>query len=71
MVGGRGTIVGPFIGAFIAKVLPELLRFTNDYYLIVFAMFVMVVILFFPTGIAGVGSYLNERFLSRRKKESG
>jgi branched-chain amino acid transport system permease protein len=71
MVGGRGTMAGPFIGGFFAKVLPELLRFANEYYLIVFAMFVMVVILFFPTGIAGIGSYLKDRFFSGKKKESG
>src|SRR6266508_2912179 len=71
MVGGRGTMAGPFIGAFFAKVLPELLRFANEYYLIVFAVFVMVVILFFPTGIVGIGSYLKDRFFSGKEKESG
>lgn len=71
MVGGRGILAGPFIGAFFAKVLPELLRFANEYYLIVFAVFVMVIILFFPTGIAGMGSYLKDRFFSGKKKDSG
>jgi branched-chain amino acid transport system permease protein len=70
MVGGRGTLGGPFIGAFIAKVLPELLRFANEYYLIVFAVFVIVVILFFPTGITGIGSYLKDRLFSGKKTVS-
>lgn len=62
MVGGRGTLVGPFIGAFFAKVLPEWLRFANDYYLIFFSIVVMVFIVFFPNGIAGFGTALRRRF---------
>jgi branched-chain amino acid transport system permease protein len=72
MVGGRGTLVGPFIGAFFAKVLPEWLRFADEYYLIFFSIFVMVLIIFFPNGIAGFGTYLRKRFFSssQTKKEA-
>ncbi|MEM7537708.1 MAG: branched-chain amino acid ABC transporter permease [Chloroflexota bacterium] len=65
MVGGRGTLAGPFIGAFFAKVLPEWLRFANDYYLIFFSIVVMVFIIFFPNGIAGFGPTLRKRFFER------
>lgn len=71
MVGGRGTLVGPFIGAFFAKVLPEWLRFANDYYLIFFAIVVMVFIVFFPNGIAGFGAALRERFLRKQSRGDG
>jgi branched-chain amino acid transport system permease protein len=67
MVGGRGTLTGPFIGAFIVIVLPEWLRFTQDYYLIVFSIFVMILIIFFPQGIAGLGPVLR-RLLSGQNK---
>jgi branched-chain amino acid transport system permease protein len=69
MVGGRGTLVGPFIGAFLAKVLPEWLRFADEYYLIFFSIFVMVLIIFFPNGIAGFGTYLRKRFFSSQTKK--
>lgn len=69
MVGGRGTLVGPFIGAFFAKVLPEWLRFANDYYLIFFSIVVMVFIVFFPNGIAGFGAKLRRRFIGTGHKE--
>jgi branched-chain amino acid transport system permease protein len=70
MVGGRGTLVGPFIGAFFAILLPEWLRFTEDYYLIIFSIFVMLLIIFFPQGVAGIGLYLQKRFLSGRRQEA-
>lgn len=65
MVGGRGTLLGPFIGAFVAKVLPEWLRFANEYYLIFFSIAVIFFIIFFPNGIAGFGPTLRKRFFSR------
>ncbi|MGB0387316.1 MAG: branched-chain amino acid ABC transporter permease [Ardenticatenaceae bacterium] len=69
MVGGRGTLAGPFIGAFFAEVLPEWLRFAQDYYLIFFGILVMLIIVFFPQGIAGFGTYIRKRFFSEQSKE--
>jgi branched-chain amino acid transport system permease protein len=69
MVGGRGTLAGPFIGAFFVTLLPEWLRATEEYYLMVFAVFVMVLIIFFPRGVAGIGPYLQKRFSSSQVKE--
>ena len=70
MVGGRGTLAGPFIGAFFSEVLPEWLRFAEDYYLIIFAIVVMLLIIFFPKGIAGFGEYVRKRFFSNVPKET-
>ncbi len=69
MVGGRGTLAGPIIGAFISEVLPEWLRFTRDYYLIIFSIFVMILIVFFPKGIAGFGEYVRKRFFNNLPKK--
>lgn len=71
MVGGRGTLVGPFIGAFFAKVLPEWLRFADDYYLIFFSIVVMVFIVFFPNGIAGFGTAMRRRFFDGKQRNHG
>jgi branched-chain amino acid transport system permease protein len=70
MVGGRGTLAGPFIGVFFAILLPEWLRFTEDYYLIIFSIFVILLIIFFPQGVAGIGPNLQKRFSSNQQKEA-
>jgi branched-chain amino acid transport system permease protein len=69
MVGGRGTLIGPLIGAFLAEVLPEWLRFADDYYLIFFSIVVMALIVFFPKGIAGIGPVIRKRFFDPQQKE--
>lgn len=68
MVGGRGTLAGPFIGAFFVILVPEWLRFTEDFYLMIFAIFVMLLIIYFPQGVAGIGPYLQKRFSNAPKK---
>jgi branched-chain amino acid transport system permease protein len=70
MVGGRGTLAGPFIGVFLAILLPEWLRFAEDYYLIIFSILVILLIIFFPQGVAGIGPYLQKRFSSNQPKEA-
>lgn len=70
MVGGRGTLAGPFIGAFFVILLPEWLRFTEDYYLIIFSIFVILLIIYFPQGVAGIGPYLQKRFVGNQQKEA-
>lgn len=54
IVGGSGYFFGPFIGALIAVLLPEWLRITQGYYLIVYATTVMVMMVFCPQGLFGV-----------------
>ena len=38
VIGGAGSFVGPFIGAGVAVLLPEWLRFAESYYLIIYAV---------------------------------
>ena len=54
VIGGAGSFVGPFIGAGVAVLLPEWLRFAESYYLIIYAVLVMVMMAFCPTGIVGL-----------------
>ena len=67
MVGGRGFLAGPLIGAFFAEVLPEWLRFADEYYLIFFAIFVMLSIRFFPEGVAGFGKQIRRAFFRQSR----
>jgi branched-chain amino acid transport system permease protein len=54
VIGGAGSFIGPFIGAAIAVLLPEWLRFAEGYYLIIYAVLVMIMMAFCPTGIVGL-----------------
>lgn len=67
VVGGVGSFVGPFIGAGIAVLLPEWLRFAEAQYLLIYAGLVMVMMAFCPTGIVG----LCERLFLRRRPPAG
>jgi branched-chain amino acid transport system permease protein len=62
IVGGAGFFFGPFLGAMIAVLLPEWLRFTQGYYLMLYAIAVIILLIYSPTGILGIlDRYLTER----------
>ncbi len=54
IVGGSGYFFGPFVGALVAVLLPEWMRITQGYYLIIYAALVMVMMAFCPSGILGL-----------------
>lgn len=54
VIGGAGSFIGPFIGAAIAVLLPEWLRFTQGYYLLIYAVLVMLMMAFCPGGLVGL-----------------
>jgi branched-chain amino acid transport system permease protein len=64
VIGGAGSFVGPFIGAGVAVLLPEWLRFAEGYYLIIYAVLVMIMMAFCPSGIVG----LVERLTAARRR---
>jgi len=52
MVGGRGTLLGPFLGALLFAVLPELFRTAGTIRMVFFASFLLATIVYMPEGIA-------------------
>jgi branched-chain amino acid transport system permease protein len=54
IVGGAGRFFGPFVGAAVSVLLPEWLRFSEGLYLILYAMFVMLLLAFCPAGLLGL-----------------
>ena len=54
IVGGSGYFFGPFLGALIAVLLPEWLRVVDAYYLILYALLVMGLLVYSPTGLIGI-----------------
>jgi branched-chain amino acid transport system permease protein len=65
IVGGAGFFFGPPLGAMIAVLLPEWLRFTEGYYLMLYAVAVMLLLIWSPTGILGI---LDRHLAARRTK---
>jgi branched-chain amino acid transport system permease protein len=58
VVGGPGYFFGPFLGAMVAVLLPEWLRFTEGYYLMGYALLVVILMVFSPSGLLGLADRL-------------
>ena len=58
IVGGAGYFLGPFLGAAVSVLLPEWLRFTEGLYLILYALFVMILVAVCPSGLIGLAERL-------------
>jgi branched-chain amino acid transport system permease protein len=59
VIGGAGSVAGAITGAAVFTVLPEALRVFVDYRMIVFGTLLVIVIIYFPNGIAGtIGGWL-------------
>ena len=58
IVGGAGRFYGPFLGAAVSVLLPEWLRFSEGLYLILYAIFVMLLLAFCPAGLLGLAERL-------------
>ncbi len=67
IVGGSGFFFGPFLGAMIAVLLPEWLRFTQGYYLMLYALAVILLLIWSPTGILGI---LDRNLADRRARRA-
>lgn len=65
IVGGAGYFLGPFVGAAVDLLLPEWLRVTQGYYLLVYATLVMLLMMFFPKGIVGIVERIREHYRAK------
>ena len=68
VIGGLGTMLGPFIGVSFITVLTDRLRFTGDYYRVWFGLFVLVMMLVAPKGVAGSFNQLRSWLGARRRQ---
>jgi len=68
IVGGSGYFFGPFVGALIAVLLPEWLRITQGYYLLLYAAAIMVLMAFCPSGVLGLVERARIALVGRRKE---
>lgn len=51
--GGLGSLPGSIIGALMLSLLPELLRFMNDYRQIIYGLILVITVIFRPSGLMG------------------
>ena len=58
VMGGLGRFEGPFIGAVLVTVLPERLRASEGLYLIIYALAVILMMLFMPKGLVGLWDWM-------------
>jgi branched-chain amino acid transport system permease protein len=61
VMGGLGRFEGPFIGAILVTVLPEVLRASEGLYLVFYAAAVILMMLFMPKGLVGVWDWITRR----------
>lgn len=66
VIGGLGRFEGPFIGALVVVVLPEVLRASEGLYLIIFAISIIVMMLFMPKGLIGLWDLFLARVVAPR-----
>ncbi|MBD3763864.1 MAG: branched-chain amino acid ABC transporter permease [Rhodobacterales bacterium] len=75
VVGGSGFFFGPMLGAAVVILLPEVLRFTEGYYLIIYATLVILLMVYSPGGLIGAGHKIRDRLMprteARRDMEKG
>lgn len=61
MLGGVATLAGPIVGAFAIPILLEYLQFLQDYQMILFGVLLIVVIIYFPSGLMGLYGKIRDR----------
>lgn len=70
IVGGAGYFLGPFLGAAVSVLLPEALRFSEGLYLILYAVFVMVLMAFCPSGLLGLAERFRKPAAAARRPDA-
>ena len=53
IIGGQGTLIGPFVGASIATILAEVFRFASQYRMVIYAVLIIVMMWWRPQGLVG------------------
>lgn len=66
MIGGLGSFEGSLLGAAVVTMVPELLRFMQDYYWLVFSVITLIFAIFLPNGLVSV--FKKSDFWMRREQ---
>ncbi len=66
VMGGLGRFEGPFLGAVVVTLLPELLRASEGFYLIIFSLAVILMMLFMPKGLVEIWDWMVRKLTAQR-----
>lgn len=62
VIGGIGTTGGPVLGAFVLTFLPEMLRVSKAYYMLIYGFGLAALIIFLPMGLMGLVGPITRRW---------
>lgn len=65
LVGGMGSLSGPLVGALLVSTIFQFLQQFEEYRLVIFGPLLVVLVIFFPKGLAGLWSSLGARLRGR------
>jgi branched-chain amino acid transport system permease protein len=65
IIGGKGTMTGPVLGAVLFTIIPEYLRVAEIYRLSIFGLLLMVAVIFMPRGMVQLWEPITRRFKTR------
>ncbi len=71
IIGGQGTLIGPFVGASIATLISEVFRFASQYRMVIYAILIIVMMWWRPQGLVGAYDSIlagDDKSLKKRKK---
>lgn len=75
IVGGSGRFWGPFVGAVVTILLPQWLRFSQSYYLLIYSVLIIIMLRYSPTGLLGIydsaRTYATEKLKNRKAEIAG
>ncbi|MEA4912881.1 MAG: branched-chain amino acid ABC transporter permease [Oscillospiraceae bacterium] len=69
VIGGRGSVLGTIIGAFIQTFVPEWLRPLGDWRYVIFSVLLILIVIFAPAGCVGLLNKLKSSIIGHRKIE--
>jgi len=65
IIGGSGRFEGAFVGAIVVMLLPEFLRGVQQLFFVIFSAITLVLLVFWPTGLAGLSDVFFRKVLKR------
>lgn len=69
MLGGVDNTFGALLGASLLTILPEKLRWLNEYYKLIYGVGVIVLMVFMPMGLMGIVDSLKRKIYSKLKQK--
>ncbi len=69
-IGGLGSIEGSVLGAVFLTILPEAFRSFSEYRMVIYAMALILIMIFRPQGILGRGGFFNKAKAAKKSAEA-